>query len=150
MTSRHPVVSSSSRRAPRPLELTVNVWPAIQAPVRSLVALALAIGLGWLADQMSGSETMGWLAGGAVVLAMWRLWIPVQVVIGPLGIVENILGYRRRISWREIYGYEDRPHGVLIQPHNPGSPLRGLYIFCGKRREDVVAVLDFYLSDPAT
>jgi len=129
------------------LELSLRVWPAAQHPLKAIGAAGLAVGVGVIAGVFSDSPAMGSLVTIAIVLSMWRLWAPVRVVFGPLGVVEHIIGVQRRIPWREISGYELRAQGALLQPHNAGSPLRGLYIFWGRRKEEVVTILDYYLSD---
>lgn len=132
-----------------PEDVALIDWPLRQQPVRSLVALAAAALGVWLSGWMTGSP---WLAGavaGALAVTLWRTWLPVSYELGGSGIVQSVLGWRRRIPWTAIKNYEMDEEGVLLLPDPvaaPLSPLRGLFLRWGERRSEVIAHLDYYLQ----
>jgi hypothetical protein len=141
--------NSSLRIRVAPEELTLTDWPLRQRPVASLVALAAAGGAAWLAGWLSGSPIAGGVVAAALAIALWRTWIPVRYELGGGGIVQSVFGWQRRIAWIAIQHYELHEDGVLLLPDAaaaPLSPLRGLYLRWGQRRDEVLAHLEYYLQ----
>ena len=138
----------SSRLREAPEEVTIDDWPLRDRPLGASIALTLAAGLTWLAVWATGVAVVGAVIGVALLLTLWRSWLPVRYRLGSGGIVQAALGLRRRIPWTAIRRYEPRSDGVLLLPDATGagiSPLRGLYLHCGGKREAVIAQLDHHL-----
>ena len=144
-----PVRQSGLRIRVTPEEVTLVVWPLAQRPLGSLVAVGSAALASWLVAQASGA----WWAGAAVAvglaITLWRTWLPVRYTLASGGIVQSILGTRRRIPWSAIRLFEVRRSGALLLPDmqvTPLSPLRGLFLpWCGQQAL-LLANLDYYLG----
>jgi hypothetical protein len=138
----------SSRLRQAPEEVTIDDWPLRDRPLGASIALTLAAGLTWLAVWATGVTAVGAAIGVALSLTLWRSWLPVRYQVGSGGIVQTVLGWRRRIPWTAIRRYELRGDGVLLlaDAFRAGmSPLRGLYMHCGNNREAVIAQLEYHL-----
>lgn len=84
----------------------------------------------------------------ALALTLWRTWLPVQYELNISGITQSVLGLERRIAWTAIRTHQVRDDGVLLLPDESAtalSPLRGLYLHWGGRRDEVLAQLNYYL-----
>jgi hypothetical protein len=120
--------------------------------VVALAACSLAAG------HFASNASMGIVAGVALALAAWRLWIPVRFEISSKGVVQSVLGRRRRIPWVEFARYDLRRRGVLLLTEMGGSPLvafRSLYVGWNDYRQELLDLLDFFIepraeSHPAT
>jgi hypothetical protein len=131
-----------------PAEVTLAVWPLRQAPLGSLLVLAIGAAASWLAAWSLAQPWAGFVAAGALAMTTWRTWIPVTYEMGLAGVTQTALGRRRRISWPAIRGYRVYPRGVLLLADEtiaPLSPLRGLYVPWLNKREAVLATLDYHL-----
>jgi hypothetical protein len=90
---------------------------------------------------------MGIVAGLAMAITCWRLWLPITTEFEPRGVVLTALGQRRRISWREIDHFELRERGVFLCT-SPGpvheSPLRCLFLPWVEDRQALSEFCDEY------
>jgi hypothetical protein len=132
-----------------PEEATVLNWPLWQEGLRAW---------GLLAGSLLFAAAIGWklhsgLAMAGLILAfmaiLWRLWLPVRYEFRRHGIVQVVLGRRRRIPWTTIDSYRVTPSGVLLLPVLAGrsaTALHGLFIAWGGRRAEIIAHLDFYVG----
>ncbi|MEZ6114435.1 MAG: hypothetical protein R3C99_26010 [Pirellulaceae bacterium] len=78
-----------------------------------LVAIgAVAVGVGML----SASPLAGAAVWFAMIVSLWRLWLPVRFEIGPRGLAQQVLGWRRLIVWRNIPRVEVRPQELCFMP----------------------------------
>lgn len=113
--------------------------------VAMLVPLLTGLLIAWRFDQWWAGVLVG-LVGYA---ALWRNWLPVQVSLGATGIKERCLGIERRIGWTAIRSYEIRRHGLLLFPDDRltrVAPLRGLYLHWGNQKDEMLAVVEYYLQ----
>jgi hypothetical protein len=144
----------SDETAPRvrvaPEEVLYRQWPLGDQPLRSLALLVAAA----LASGLVAVSVGHWLAGCVVALALlivlWRTWLPVKYEITGQGIYRTVLGRRRLIAWAAIRGHRVLPGGVLLLPDEtfvPAAPLRGLFLPFGPHRTEVLAHLEYYLRD---
>jgi hypothetical protein len=147
-SSAHPARESSLRIRVAPEEVTIHDWPLRDRPLGSLLALTLGAAASWLVGWKTGQPTAGGLAAAVLAATLWRTWLPVRYELGGSGIVQTIFGWRRRISWIAIQRCEVKHDGVLLLPDataTPLSPVRGLYLHWGDKRDAVLAHLDYYL-----
>jgi len=128
----------------------VRQWPLRDEPwavaVLICVVTALSIGIGMIATSL------WWGLGAAValVVSLWRMWIPVEFRIGELGVIQTTLRRSWRIPWESFSDYEVRQSGVLLLPEDDNSVLgrmKGVYVPWGERKEDVLAVIAHYLDE---
>ena len=92
---------------------------------------------------------MGVLAGILVAIGLWRTWLPVRLEIGAMGVTRTVLGRERRIPWSAIARTSRLTSGVMVFPEMESTPLealRGFWIPFGRQRDEVLAILDFYLA----
>jgi hypothetical protein len=139
--------AAESHHPPGSLQLTN--WPLRDDAPPAWSSLIGAAALAGLAGWLSGSGAMGLLSFAALAVSLWRYWIPVVYEFGPRGVAEFVLTRRRRISWRAIARYEVRRRGVLLLAdagHSPLAPLRSLYIRWGRQREELLAIVEYYLG----
>src|SRR4051794_35852233 len=147
-SSIRPARDGSSRIRLAPEEVTIDDWPLRDRPLAASLGLTLSAGLTWLAVWATGNVALGAAIGAVLLLTLWRAWLPVRYQVGSGGIVQSVLGWRRRIAWTSIRRYEPRDDGVLLFADATAvgfSPLRGLYLHCGGQREAVITQLQHHL-----
>ena len=147
-SSIRPARDGSSRIRHAPEEVLIDDWPLRDRPMASSLGLTLAAGLVWLAVWATRNVPVGAAIGAVLLVTLWRTWLPVHYELGSGGIVQSVLGWRRRIPWTAIRRYEPRSDGVLLfaDATTVGfAPLRGLYLYCGDKRDAVIAQLQHHL-----
>lgn len=100
------------------------------------------------AAVVTGESRVGWVIFGLLMFTGWRLWIPVRYHLGPRGIEQYVLGRRSCIPWTEIGRYVPRKRGVVLyslRDNGPLSILSAYYLRWAKRRDEILAVVDYYL-----
>ncbi len=135
--------------APSPLRLTN--FPLRDEGWVPWAAVLLFGGVAWLASVWSESPAMGGLLLAALLLAGWRLWLPVRFDIGPTGVTQTVLGRSRTVPWTRVARFDLRSHGVLLlgdDDQSPTASVHGLYIHWGSREEELLSMLHFYLEPP--
>ena len=132
-----------------PEEVEYWHWPLKDSGPSSWVTLAIVvvtpIAMGWLSESLA----VCFLTLACLMLASWRTWLPIGVVVGASGVTQTVLGRRQRIPWTAIRHYEIGQHGVLMLPdefRNQFSPLRGIYLHWGRHRAEVLANFEYYLQ----
>jgi hypothetical protein len=147
-SARHPPGAGLRIRiAPDPVSLVD--WPLRQRPASSLAVLALAGGASWIVGWASMHWEAGAIAAAALVITLWRTWLPTRFELSSSGIAQVFAGrWKRRIPWSAIGAYDVRSDGVLLVPDpviTPLSSLRGLYLHWGDQRDAVLANLEYYV-----
>jgi hypothetical protein len=138
--------SLSARAAPE--EVTVVDWPLRDQPIGSSVAMSVAAGLSWLAIWATDVPAAGAIIGTALFITLWRTWLPVTYHLGSSGIVQSVLGWRRRIPWSAVRRYEQRGNGVVLLPSESDSvyaSLRGCYLHWGEQRDAVLSQVEYHV-----
>jgi hypothetical protein len=107
------------------------------------------VGVTALAGVATRDLATGGIAGLAVVVALWRTWLPIAYEFGPQGVTQIVLRRRRAISWLAIGDYQFTPRGVLLFP--VGEPTwwnaaRGLFVLWAGRRAEISDVVEYYLG----
>jgi hypothetical protein len=132
-----------------PESVALASWPLRDRPLRAWALLAAVAGASLLVGRFAPSVLYGWLALAILALTSWRNWLPVRFEINSNGVTETAVWRTRRIPWTAVAQHEIHREGVLLLPDaavNALSPLRGLYVPWGSRRQDVLANLEYYLS----
>jgi hypothetical protein len=113
-----------------------------------MIGLAiLTVAIGWL----SGEAYLGLAALAALVVALWRFFLPVVFELSGKGVDQRLFGRQRRIPWRAIRRWEVRSAGVLLLPDEDRSamaPFRSLYLPWATCRDEVLAHVHHYLQGP--
>lgn len=125
-------------------------WGLRDRSTAASVAVTLAAGASWLAARGTGNLAVGAAVAILLTIILWRTWLPVRYTVGSNGVVQSVLGWRRRIPWLAIQSYDVRQSGVLLLADaapTPLAPLRGLYLPWGGQRESVLAVVEFYVPN---
>jgi hypothetical protein len=149
-SSTRPTRDSQVRLRAAPEEVTVDDWGLRDRPLASLVAMTLAAGASWLAALGSGSLPAGIAVAIVLAVILWRTWLPVRYQLGSGGVTQSVLGWRRRIPWLAIQRFDVRESGVLLLADpapTPLAPLRGLFLPWGNQREEVLAIVEFYVPN---
>ena len=142
--------SASALESPRdaPPAVRWRSWPLRDRPLRGALVLLGLIAVGLLVHGLTGRPHLAFLAVGALVVALWRLFVPMTIEMNDQGVDRWILGRKRHIPWQAIRRHRVGPDGVLLLPDDDPSPLaalRGLYLPWGRHREEVLAHLRHYL-----
>lgn len=144
--------SRRQREAAAPRELLLVNWPLRDRAPVSWLAVAAAVAVAVTISSVASSPASGLAAFAALLLAMWRLWLPVRFEIGPQGVTESVLSRRRRIPWRKIGGFQTRRGGVALFPRpnelRAVAP-RSLFIHGGRELDRLVEIVAFFLGEPA-
>jgi hypothetical protein len=147
-SSLRPTRDSQVRLRAAPDEVTINDWGVRDRPLATSVALTLAAGASWLAAWASGSFAIGAIVAALLVAILWRTWLPVLYQLNGSGITQSVLGWRRHLPWTAFASYEARESGAFLYADSGGRPLgslRGFLLPWGPRREQILAVLEFYV-----
>jgi hypothetical protein len=109
----------------------------------------LATGAGVIAQ----SRLMGGVCFAALMIAAWRLWVPVSFEFRSRGLIYGVLGQTRQIPWTQIARYEAKPRGLLVFAEDDRSPLaalRSIYIQWNGQRAAILEVVAFYTTPRAS
>ena len=134
-----------------PAAIRWRSWPLRDDVKRTSLAvggLMAAVGGIWL---LTGRILLALAALAALVLSLWRFFLPVAFELNDKGVDQRFLGRLRHISWHAIGRYEVCSAGVLVLPNRDRSvmaPFRGLYLPFGSHREEILACFRRYLGRP--
>jgi hypothetical protein len=107
------------------------------------VSLTAAVAL--LTGYLTGHKPSAVLAALAIILAMWRFWLPVRFQFNYSGITQSVFGHRRLIPWRFVRRCETLPHGIFFYfttDRSPLSLLSSLYVDWRDRRDDLLRLVE--------
>ena len=129
--------------------MLVRSWPLAKgdrAAVGGIFATALIFAVAAYASRSAGTAailSVLWL------LALWRLYVPVQFELSAAGVTRTVLGRTRRVPWSAIGSIQRRDRGILLLRDFAPGPLgllRGVYIPYNNHQAEVLALCDFYLA----
>ena len=109
---RKEIATDLSRRPPA--DVLFTQWPLRDDGLIAVLPILGMVGVIVAGTIVSSSLPMGLLAGGAVVAALWRYWIPVEVQLSARGIEQSCFGRRRRILWSDIGTFRFQARGVAF------------------------------------
>ncbi len=138
--------SSTSSRIRR-VDLRLVSWPLRDTPLTSVLVLLACLSIGVLAGWLSRSWYMGLLGCLALMVAVWKFWIPIVCELGPSGVTVGVLHWRRHIAWHEIARFESRERGMMFyteREQSALSALRSLYLPWHGSRDAVTEICDRY------
>jgi hypothetical protein len=124
-------------------------WPVRDGGVRGLIVLIGLLIVAVVAGWLSGKAYMGLAALAALVVALWRFFLPVVFQLSREGVDQRLFGRQRCIPWHAIRRYEVRSAGVLLLPQEDRSAMaafRGLYLPWTTHRDEVLAHVRHYLN----
>ncbi|HYW81128.1 MAG TPA: hypothetical protein VE890_16215 [Thermoguttaceae bacterium] len=124
-------------------------WPARDNPVHTLlVGLGMLIG-GMLISWGSGHWYLTLPAVLALLVSMWRFFLPITFELNDRGVDRWIFGRQRHVAWNAIRRHEICPGGVLLLPHDDRSLLasfRGLYVPWKEHHDAVLQRVKYHLD----
>jgi hypothetical protein len=86
------------------------------------------------------------LAVGLVTAAAWRLFVPVEFELGALGVIEHRGGQARRAAWSAVDHAWIGRQGVFLSLYDARcSAFRGIYLPWEQQRDQVLAIVEYYL-----
>jgi len=86
----------------------------------------------------------------AILISLWRVWIPVSFELNSVGITQQVLRVQSFMPWTEFTYYEEYSSGVLLMRDSNPSPLArlsGSFIHWDGHRSEVLSFLDHHLVD---
>jgi hypothetical protein len=147
--SSSPVEHKSLPSDAPPSSLRWDSWPA-KENLLGTVVLSTGLGvIGFLIQRATGETHLGVLATAALVLAMWRFFLPTRYELSPDGVCRWVLGRCREIPWDTIRRYEICRNGILLFPFRDDCTLdvfRAMYLPWGPHRKEVLALASYYLD----
>jgi hypothetical protein len=141
-------VTAPRRSAPAPVRW--RSWPIAEGG-RAIGSLA-ALGAVVIAVVALTTWNIVWslVAAGLLAAAAWRSFVPIDFEVSAQGITQEVLGRRRRISWKSIAVCEVCRAGVWLSPTaGRRSFFAGLYLPWGARRNEILALFEYYLPPAA-
>ena len=135
-----------------PDEVEITVWPLHDDPLRSWSLVMGAVALSAFAGWIGASFAMGLLCLAAILIALWRMWVPVTFHLGPRGIVQTVLGRQTRFLWSSVARFEVHSSGVSLLPDADPTPLnklRSLYIRFQGKKEAILELVEYYVVRPS-
>lgn len=126
-------------------------WPLVERPLVSLALGAALAALGVGVWHAAGQVRLALAALAAVLVSLWRFFLPTTFELDADGVHEWRFGRHRHTPWSWIRRYQVCSAGVLLLPHDTPCPLdalRGLYLPWAEHREAVVAHVHYYLDRP--
>lgn len=126
-------------------------WPLVKSPARTAAVLAGIATVGLLVRAVVGDWLLGLLAAAAVLVSLWRFFIPVTYGLSEYGVEQRVYGRCLRIPWRAIRRFEICSAGVLLVPHGERTvmaPFRSLYLPWEGHCDEVLAFMRHFLDAP--
>lgn len=147
MSTARSVIASESGPVPPPGVAIVD-WPVRDAAWRCLIVLGTTTLLAALMGWWSQSVPMGSLIQIVLLLALWRLWLPVTYRLDRDGVVETVWKRWRHIDWLTITRVQIQNRGVLLIADRTNTPLaaiHGIFIPWKDKRAEVLDVIEHFL-----
>jgi hypothetical protein len=138
-------IAAGRRGAPPPVSW--RSWPleegGLSAWLLSTIAVAIIVAVG----LTTGSVQWALFACGALAASAWRFFVPTHFELNAQGVFQEVLGRKRRVVWRAFDSAELCREGVYLRFAGASFGLsRGMYIPWGSHRAEVVACVDYYLT----
>jgi hypothetical protein len=137
--------TQAAPRAATPVPVAWRSWPIVDS-LGEFFFLTISSGAAIGAAYRFAGPLTAIAAAVVLTFVSWRYFVPTFFELSALGVSENCLGRKRRIPWISIDRYVVGRKGAYLS--SAGAPLellRGLYLPWGPHREQIVAVLRYYL-----
>ncbi len=132
--------------------MLVRSWPVAmgdRGAVLGIFAAAVIFATTAYASRSAGTAAV---LSGLTLLALWRLYVPVQFELSAGGITRTVFGRSRRVPWSAVGAVVRRERGIVVLRDHEASPLgllRAVYIPYNNHQSEVLAIFDFYLAGRA-
>jgi len=126
-----------------------TVWPLIDRPWASLSLGVLTLAIGYAVYATSGKWYWTAAASLAIIVAAWRLFLPVTFEVTLRGLKQESMIQSARTPWSEIRAVRKCSGGLLLLSGNDDSPLdalRGLFLPWGPHRTELLQLTSLYLT----
>lgn len=141
-----PATAAASRRGPPP-PVSWRSWPLEEGGLSAWLLSVLAVMVIVAVGLTTGSVQWALVACGVLIASAWRFFIPVHFELNAQGLFQEVLGRQRRIVWRAFESAELCREGVYMRFAGGSFSLsRGLYLPWAAHRAEVIALVDYYLS----
>lgn len=130
--------------------VVVRAWPLLDWGAWSIVAVGVLVVFATAIGLATQSIVSALAAVGVVLLAGWRLLVPIHYELGPDGITQSVLRFKRHLRWRSIGCFRIGRQGVLLlHAHQPirFDTARGLYIPWHDHRNAMLEILRQHLDE---
>jgi hypothetical protein len=133
---------------PEPLPvLQLRNWTLVDHPSAGALLILLVIFSVAATMWFSGSVALSASCLVALVLALWRMWLPVRFELDSRGVQQILWGRRHFFPWSCIDHFQVDRRGVLLVPRREASrvPLAStLYIGGGGHQAELCHLVSFY------
>ncbi len=126
-------------------DIQVLNWPLVQDGWRSVAYVFVTVSTGMAVYWGTQNGLTTAFAISALMISMWRFWLPVQFRLSHLGIIQTCLGRRHLYQWKTIRRCDALQNGLLILFNTDRSSLAlfsSLYIGWGDQREQMLAFVE--------
>jgi hypothetical protein len=134
---------SESPEKPEPTTLQWRVFPLVEYPVRSALAILVIFVGGVLVHHISGYWFLGLGAVVLLVASLYKHFLPTDYYLDDEGAEARILFSKRRRPWSNFHSYYHDQFGIMLSTFAYPSRLdsfRGLGLrFTKKEKDDVIA-----------
>lgn len=127
-------------------------WPLRESLWRSLGVAAGLCALAALVAVMTGSLVLTLLAVLAMLVALWRFFLPVTFEVNEHGVEQSLLSRAHRLPWQAIGHGRLCRGGVLLVPRGQRSemaPFNSLYVPWNGHRDQVLMFVAHFLNQRA-
>jgi hypothetical protein len=133
-----------ARNSPAPI--VWRSWPLADGGRQLWLLIAALTAVAVVVGYATESATATAASVALVAVAAWRMFVPVVFELNALGISQHLLGRIRRIPWSAIEYARLGAEGVFFSLDGaPLADLRGLYVPWEGRRNEVLALVEYYL-----
>lgn len=147
MSSLPPATLAPAVRRGPPPPVTWRSWPLEEGGASAWLLSMAAVGVILAVGLSTGSPQRTLLACALLGAAAWRFFVPTHFELSAQGISQEVFGRQRRIPWRAFESCEICREGVFLRAASGRwAQFRGLYLPWGARRSEVLALVDYYLS----
>ena len=133
-------------------DIQVLNWPLVQDGWRSVAYVFVTVSTGMAVYWGTQNGLTTAFAISALMISMWRFWLPVQFRLSHLGIIQTCLGRRHLYQWKTIRRCDALHNGLLILFNTDRSSLAlfsSLYIGWRDQREQMLAFVESRARLPA-
>jgi hypothetical protein len=124
-------------------------WPLRENPARAAAVIAGLVALASAVAAIAGSVTLTILATAAMLIALWRFFLPVTFEVNEDGVQQMLFSRGYRLPWQAIRYYRPARRGVLLVPRGQRTemaPFGSLYLPWDGHRAEVMLFVEHFLK----
>jgi len=130
-------------------EIRYRHWPLRDQPWRSVVLLTIVGCASVLAARAAGNLWAGFAACLALIICLWRMWLPVEFEFSSRGVVQTYWGRQLRVPWRDIARVEFKERGLLLHATEDTTAvgyMRSIFVRYPPQSEQLRELIEFEMG----